>query len=202
MNIKDSITTMKSKLEEIDALFDASKEVAKVGRKKILFLPLFLLFALIASPSVHANYPTYLNGGRNFILVDGHMGAWYVERSSLVVQSYNPPNYIIAVNVIYAHSAIDDVQDFYNGGEGVAVGITIYRFSYDWDSRKMYVDNGSQEWEYLNPWGCWAETGIRMPAGEMAFALAYGLKFYGEFRKESYDGTMYHPFGNNFYEPI
>ena len=171
--------------------------------KKILFLSLFLFLAVAALPSAHANYPTYLNGDRNFILVDGHMGtAWYVDRSSLVVQSYNPPSYIIAVNVISAHSAIDDVQDFYHGGEGTVTGIKTYRFSYDWGSRRMYVDSGSQGWKYLNPWGCWAETGIRMPAGEMAFALAYGLRFYGEFEKESYDGTMYHPFGDNFYDAI
>ena len=163
------------------------KELAqRVGMKKILFLLLFLFLAVTTSPTTFANYPAYLNGDRNFILVDGHMGtAWYVDRSSLAVQSYNPPSYIIAVNVISAQSAIDDVQDFYNGGEGAAIGIKTYRFSYDWDSRSMYVDRGYQGWEYLNPWGCWAETGIRMPAGEMAFALAYGLRFYGKFRKES-----------------
>ena len=171
--------------------------------KKILFHLLFLFLAVAALPSAHANYPTYLNGDGNFILVDGHMGtAWYVDRSSLVVQSYNPPSYIIAVNVVSAHSAIDEERDFYHGGEGTVTGIKTYRFSYDWDSRSMYVDNGSQGWSYLNPWGSWAETGIRMPAGEMAFALAYGLRFYGEFEKESYDGTMYHPFGDDFYRPI
>ena len=171
--------------------------------KKILSLLLFLLFTLTASPTTFANYPTYLNGDRNFILVDGHMGtAWYVDRSSLAVQSYAPPSYIIAVNVISARSAIDDENDFYNGGEGTAIGITTYRFAYDWDSRSMYVDNGSQGWTYLNPWGSWAETGIRMPAGEKAFALAYGLRFYGELEQESYNGAMYHPFGDDFYEQI
>ena len=169
----------------------------------LTFLTLVLIIFSNSSNTSFANYPTHLNGDKNYILVDGHMGvAWYVDRSSLTVQSYNPPSYIIAVNVISAQSAIDDVQDFYNGGEGVAIGIKTYRFSYDWNSRSMYVDGGSQGWEYLNPWGCWAETGIRMPAGEMAFALAYGLRFYGEFVKESYDGTMYHPFDNDFYESI
>ncbi len=171
--------------------------------KKILLLPIFLLLALTASPAAFANYPTYLNGDRNFILVDGHMGtAWYVDRSSLVVQRYEPPDYIIAVNVVSAHSAIDDERDFYDGGEGVVTGIKTYRFSYDWDRRSMYVDNGSQGWKYLSPWGCWAETGIRMPTGEMAFALAYGLRFYGELEKEAYDGMISHPFGDAFYESI
>ncbi len=33
MNIKDTITTMESKLEEIDALFDASQEAEKAGER-------------------------------------------------------------------------------------------------------------------------------------------------------------------------
>ena len=33
MNIKDTITTMESKLEEIDALFDASMEAEKAGER-------------------------------------------------------------------------------------------------------------------------------------------------------------------------
>ena len=171
--------------------------------KKILLLPIFLLLALTASPEAHANYSTYLNEDRNFILVDGHMGtAWYVDRSSLTVQRYEPPDYIIAVNVVSAQSAIDDERDFYDGGEGVVIGIKTYLFSYDWNRRRMYVDNGSQGWKYLNPWGCWAECGIHMPTGEMAFALAYGLRFYGELEKEAYDGTISHPFEDAFYESI
>lgn len=44
----------------------------------------------------------------------------------------------------------------------------------------MYVDaNGNSDWHYLEPHGSWGETGVRMPAGEIAFALAYNLKFYG-----------------------
>ena len=60
---------------------------------------LFMLVMVIGSVA-SANYPTHLNGNANYILVDGHMGtAWYVDKSSLVVQKYEPPQYIIAVNV-------------------------------------------------------------------------------------------------------
>lgn len=84
--------------------------------------------------------------GQDFILVDGHMGtALYEDRSSLAVQSCNPPSYIIAVNVISARGAIADEQDFYHGGEGDAIGIKTYRFSYDWNGRSMYIDSGSQD---------------------------------------------------------
>lgn len=129
-----------------------------------------------------ANYPTHLNGNPNYICVDGHMGtAWYVDRSSLVNQMYNPPQYILAINVVRARSAYDDEDDFYNGGKGKIVGVTTYRFFYNWNLRRMYVDRrtGANDWRYLSPNGSWAETGVAMPAGEMAFALAYNLRFYG-----------------------
>lgn len=50
------------------------------------------LCVFILSEPAFANYPTYLNGNRDLILCDGHMGvAWYVDRTSLVVQKYEPP---------------------------------------------------------------------------------------------------------------
>ena len=87
--------------------------------KKIFSMCLFMLVMVIGSVA-SANYPTHFNGNANYILVDGHMGtAWYVDKSSLVVQKYEPPQYIIAVNVVSARSAYDDERDFYqNGGRG------------------------------------------------------------------------------------
>lgn len=163
------------------------------------------ILILTMSSLALANYPTHLNGNQNFILVDGHMGtAWYVDRSSLIVQQYEPPQYTIAVNVIAARSAIGDEQDFYNGGSGVITSVSTKRFFYNWDLRQMYVDrNGNSDWRYLNPNGSWAETGISMPAGEMAFALAYNLKFYGG--KTFYNSFLKRktcPFDNTFYNRI
>ena len=170
-------------------------------KKVIMFFLCLMLLAIAAIAS--ANYPTYLNGDRNYILVDGHMGAaWYVDRSSLKVQKCAPPEYIINVNVVTARSAIDDERDFYEGGQGVIVSIMEYRFFYDWDTRRMYQDfNGKRD--YLDPWGSWAETGIRMPAGEMSFYLANKLKFYGDMEKYSkyskYTNSYYGPFSDDFY---
>lgn len=164
-----------------------------------------LLSVLVMSSVAFANYPRYLNGDENFILIDGHMGTgWYVDRTSLEVQDYDPPQYIIAVNVISARSAIDDEKDFYNGGMGVITGVSTKRFFYNWDSRQMYIDrDGNSDWRYLDPNGSWAETGIAMPAGEMAFALAYGLKFYGG--KQFYNTFLHKmtcPFSDSFYSAI
>ncbi|WP_027396247.1 hypothetical protein [Anaerovibrio lipolyticus] len=158
--------------------------------KKIVLMILSLLllsFAAMAS----ANYPTYLNGNRNLILCDGHMGsAWYVDRTTLNVEKYNPPQYIISVNIITASSAYNNVNDFYNGGEGKITGVRQARFFYNWDLREMYFDTtGKDGWRFLPPSGSWAETSVFMPAGETAFYLAYKMKFYGRkvFNDEFYE---------------
>ncbi len=148
--------------------------------KKLVVL-VFSVVVLALCASASANYPTYLNGNRDFILCDGHMGtAWYVDRTSLTVQKYEPPQYIIAVNVITANSAVGDERDFYNGGSGTIRDVRTMRFFYNWDLRQMYVEgNVASDWRLLPPTGSWAETGISMPAGEIAFYLAYHMKFYG-----------------------
>lgn len=168
--------------------------------KKIMSL-LFSLMVLSIAAIASANYPSYLNGDKNYILVDGHMGtAWYVDRSSLKVQKYAPPEYTIDVNVVTARSAIDDERDFYEGGQGVIVSIMEYRFNYNWDTRRMYQDSYGKL-DYLDPCGSWAASGIRMPAGEMAFYLAYKLKFYGDMKKYSkYTNSYYGPFSDDFYK--
>ncbi|MBR3622405.1 MAG: hypothetical protein IKN43_03530, partial [Selenomonadaceae bacterium] len=69
--------------------------------KKILTLTFLTLVLIIFSNTSFANYPTHLNGDKNYILVDGHMGvAWYVDRSSLKVKQYLPPHYIITIEVV------------------------------------------------------------------------------------------------------
>ena len=139
------------------------------------------LFVFSLSAVGFANYPMYLNGDHDLILCDGHMGtAWYVDRTSLVVQKYEPPQYIIAVNVLTARSAIGNEDDFYSGGRGTVTDVRTMRFFYNWDLRQMYVaKEGADDWRLLPPQGSWAETGISMPAGEIAFYLAYHTKFYG-----------------------
>lgn len=172
--------------------------------KNFFLMALTILFISAFEHQTFANYPTYLNGDRNFILCDGKMGtAWYVDRSSLNVHRYNPPNYIIAVNVVSASSAIGSEEDFYTrGGRGKIDSVKTYRFYYNSNDIKMYVENKPNDWVYLNPDGSWADTGIRMPAGEIAFALAYNKKFYGNLTRRSYDGKIYNIYSDDFYNRI
>ena len=178
--------------------------------KKFLTLTFLTLVIIIFSNSSNtsfANYPTHLNGDKNYILVDGHMGvAWYVDRSSLKVKQYLPPHYIITIEVVSAESAINDANNFYSGGRGVITGRKLYHFAYHWDSKHMYLGDGSYygsaDWEYIDPRGSWADTGIIMPAGEMAFALAYNMKFYGTLTIRYSDGTTYPVYSDDFYSRI
>lgn len=142
-------------------------------------------------------YPDHINNNPNYILVDGHMGAaWYLDRSSLVVQKYAPPQYIIAVNVVTVQNA--------DKGNTEISSVNTFRFFYNWDMKQMYRDKtGNDGWSYLNPKGSWAENGVVMPAGEMAFYLAYGLKFYGSLKwYDKYTDRYYSVFNSSFYEHV
>ena len=77
-----------------------------------------------------------------------------------------------------AKSAVGDENDFYNGGEGEIVGVKTYCFYYNMDSDRMCVLDNNGDWRYLDPQGSWAATGVALPAGQMAFELAYGRSFY------------------------
>ena len=114
-------------------------------------------------------------------------GGYYVDRSSLVVKQYKPPVYIIAVDVV-------SVPDADSGKTKIST-VKKYHFMYRYDQRNMYVPmedpNSDLDWKYLKPNGTYAETGVAMPAGEIAFYLAYNMSFYGEragFKDSFYDG--------------
>lgn len=152
---------------------------------KKAFTLLFTLLSLILTSAVAlANYPTHLNGDSDYILIDGRMGtAWYLDKTTLEVEKYEPPIYIINVDVVSAHSAIDSERDFYSGGSGRITGTRHLRLFYNYSDTKMYIDTtGNDGWKYLPPLAAAAVTRVNMPAGEMAFYLAYGKKFYGAYR--------------------
>lgn len=148
---------------------------------KKLIISFMAVFMLMISTAFASPYPDHLNGDPNYILCDGHMGvAWYVDRSSLNVQKYAPPQYIIAVNVV-------TVPDADKGSMAISQ-VKTYRFFYNSDLVRMYLDrNLNDDWSYIAPNGSWAQTGIVMPTGEIAFALAYNYKFYGNFGDEFYN---------------
>ena len=84
---------------------------------------------------------------------DGHRGTeGKVNRTSLVVQTYEPPQYIIAGNGLTARSDIVNEGDFYSGGSGTVTNVRTMRFLYDWDACAMYAwSDAEMDWYYLPP---------------------------------------------------
>ena len=139
--------------------------------KKVIisFMAAVMLF-LLPSAVLAGPYNEYLNGDTNFKICDGHMGmAWYVDLSSLNVNMYNPPEYIIGINVLTV-----DADNNYDVKK-----TTTYIFKYNYTDQTMYVENTDTGiWRYLPEGGSWAQTGVVQPAGEIAFEAAYGMPFY------------------------
>lgn len=148
-------------------------------RHMIKVIPSALLVVLSVMVSVSARsfnysniYPTYLNGDKNFVLVDGHMGtAWYIDKTSLVNESYNPPIYKLAINVL-------TVQGADRGN--TAFSVDTKHFSYNYSLRQMYVLNKDGNWRYIPANGASYQTRPVLPAGEAAFYLAYNMRFNGD----------------------
>ena len=138
--------------------------------RRVLSMVLFVLCLSFAQAAAAAAYPDYLGGDRNYLFCGGHMGVgYYVDKSSLVVQKYAPPTYRIAVNVLSVEDA--------DGGNTEPFRVDTRQYLYRWDSRAMYRW-GEDSWQYIPPVGSNAETGHEF-SGEMAFYIAYHMKFYG-----------------------
>ena len=136
----------------------------------------------------------------------------YIDTTSVNVQEYRPPQYIITINKVERN-----MQDDQN----THLRYHTFKFKYDYAQRKMYlyspnhgdgfknrylnemkhskkpIDNTidwNSEWQYIAPDVYYGEgTGDMAVAGEVAFAIAYNLKFHGE---------KYKRFQNGFYAKL
>ncbi len=165
---------------------------------KKIFLSALIFFGLMLSfqPNAHAGYPMYLEGNPDWVITYAHTGvAWYLQKSSLNVELYNPPFYIISVRV--QNVCYDDLPSIGYGK------LETMRFYYDWNKREMYRQGDDGGWHYLTPVGPEQATAIYMPTGEKAFYLAYRMKFYGSGEKVWYDNLRnkytYPKFDDEFY---
>lgn len=142
--------------------------------KRMTAILSLLMMLLASSLAQAAGFEDYYNGDRNFPIVYGHMGTgWYLDKSSLVCQSYAPPCYTLAINVIVVPNAIE--------GSRHISRVETMRFFYNLSNLAMYVDQrtGTSDWRYLNPTGSNAESGLPMYVGEAAFYIDYRRRFYG-----------------------
>lgn len=119
---------------------------------------------------------------RNYVCYGGASTgfSFYINKRSIDVQQYTPPNYIIAAREITHHLL---------PGENI-VGDRVMRFRYDYKLHKMWLEtfdeNNNLYWKEINPaksknyhddnW---------VAAGEILFYLAYNISFYDEIKTQA-----------------
>lgn len=144
----------------------------------ILALSILLAGSVVMAYNYQGHFPKYLNGDKNYIFC-GAYRTWvgYAVRNSLNVERYNPPNYIISIDIVNTHNCIKIT------GRGTS------RFAYDWESKQAYEIEENGDWTLLDPRGKGPRSvGFKEALeAEMTFYLAYKKKFYGIYPDDFYE---------------
>lgn len=176
-------------------------------RKFILLVMTAVMVSLVSSIAFAENY--FENDSRYIACPTGMGWVSYIDTTSVNVEEYRPPQYIITINTIKRNA--QDTQNTH-------LRYRTFRFKYDYDQRKMYIycpnagsgykeryindrklskkpiDNfidWNSDWQYISPDVYYGEgTGDMAVAGEVAFAIAYNLKFHGE-KYRTFQGDFY-----------
>ena len=152
-----------------------------------IILKAWCLAILLLFPYIIANadpYPETMDTG-NYVLVDAGMGGGhYADRSSVSVQSYDPPNYQIAINIVHVQFSDEFWQQHrtYIGGPYKIRGISTLYFRYNWDRKAIayQTKNGWVDWN-INRDYSHADGDPLIPlAAETAFVSAYNMRFYND----------------------
>lgn len=167
-------------------------------KKRVMQVIMVLALLIAWSGSVFADYPRYLNGDPNCIIIAGHQGtAWYVKKNSVRSLEESGPIAKLSIEVLAVPNAYDGNVNYSS--------INTYEFYYDastdtsvqmgMNPQKVmgYFNRSRGEFVYVNPHASMAEVRITLPAGEMAYAIKYKKKFYG-------DGI--YTFGDSFYSGV
>ena len=142
-----------------------------------LFAPNAFAFGKIANSDtiladMYANLGKYIRyGGASTGL------SFLIDRTSINVHKYNPPEYIISARQItHFNSGRDDKYE--------QIGYDGYvRYRYEYDKRKMYReiknDSGLYAWELVDPSASKSYHDDNwVSLGEIMFYLAYNMSFY------------------------
>lgn len=137
---------------------------------------------MVFSTTCFASLAEELDNNPNYIYYGGAGTgtAFFMDKSSLVVNKYEPPIYIIAF------ISIDYSTGLLKGRVSESVRSKTMWFKYDYDLRRMYSGrpntDGTFSWEYINPKDVNINSAINamVTGGEIAFYLAYNMSFYDE----------------------
>lgn len=119
--------------------------------------------------------------------------SYYLDKTTINVHEYAPPNYIIAFKTMYHLLASDGRNVSEHAGYSRN---PIIRYKYDYSSRKMYVEKfdsaGNSYWKYVDVsplskeqqrkmnGGDFRSRAREISSGEIAFYLAYNMSFFDE----------------------
>ena len=162
-------------------------------RKHIVMTAVIMLFVLLPSNGgLAARYPSHINGDKNYVLIAGKQGlAWYIDRASIgSLPSENE-------GILYFDICTVDAN--YEPMEIKNVSSLEIHYKLQNNTPCMYIatENGLR---YLEPLGSWAVTGKAMPAGEMAYYLFTGKRFYGQGKWSNNKFSNVEVFGDSFYK--
>ena len=169
-------------MKEVRSTSSNSVYGALLQHIKITILTVAVL--LLPSAAFANFYPATLDNG-NLVWVDGGMGmGCYADRTSVVIEQYEPPNYQIAISVVSV-SFSDEYwrqHETYVGGP-YRIGKTfLLRFRYNWDRKSIaYIRRDYwQDWD-INRDCSHADGNPLVPnAAEVAFVSAYNMRFFGD----------------------
>lgn len=186
-------------------------------KRKAIALLIILLVMNFMSVAFAIDDEKYFKGDKNYILCGAGMGAgFFVDRNSLKVEKYDPPIYILSIDIL------DAGYYFMDRSKSRLHRRHTDRFMYDYSKREMYLytpDGGNDmkwryennyrsnteklnkkidwnsQWTYVDPDVYYGEGAVFPTAGEIAFALAYGIKFHGN-KYRAFQGDFYDRIGN------
>ena len=149
----------------------------------LLLIMVLTMLMITAKCCAYPLYPQTLDNG-NLVAVDGHMGvAEYADRSSVVVQMYEPPDYQIAINIV----AVQFSEDYFKAHKNylhspyTKLGVRTKYFRYNWDRKSVShqrYDGTWHDWD-INRYNCHADGQPLVPnTAETAFVAAYNMRFY------------------------
>ncbi len=141
-----------------------------------------------------SDWAYYYNNDKRFPMVWRNRGvATYIDKSSLIVQKYAPPQYVIAITAFEAGDA----------GYGKVSNYRVERYFYNFERTEMYRDKhpGKNEWEFVSPNGSLQQEGYSAKCiGEAIYYLCYKLKFYGTYEWKTIASPTADPVGE--YEKV
>lgn len=147
----------------------------------IIFLPTICFAANLLGEEDKVTLNDLRNNPLNYLAVGSSDReiSLYIDKNSIHVQEYAPPNYIIAFTEV-AYSVPINAKS----PSEISARTYLVRYKYNLDEQKMYrelkdSDENFIEWQEVIP----VSSGADIPftaKGEVAFCLAYNRSFYDE----------------------